>query len=256
MNKKDPIFIFFIIAILMHLSLFFVHRKGIKGENSIPMKTHMAPISVRIKPKSNVSTPTKPPTSAPKPAPKKSEPEVVKTPPKVEPKKIVESKIKTKEKIKKQEVKKEKIKSETKTTKENKVQENNSKVDNTKINDSNESSNSNSDFFSGNFTIGKDGSFVAASSDGIDYNIIKQVEPDYPVQAERIRYRKKVVVSVRFLVGLKGEIENIEFLTSHKKLGFDDEVKKALNQWKFQPIYYKGKNIKVYFTKEFIFNPK
>ena len=98
--------------------------------------------------------------------------------------------------------------------------------------------------------------FTAASSEGIEYKILKQVDPDYPVQAERIRYKKKVVITARFLVGLKGEVEKINIINSHEKFGFDKEVEKALKQWKFHPIYYKNKNIKVYFTKDFIFEPK
>ena len=50
--------------------------------------------------------------------------------------------------------------------------------------------------------------------------------------------------------------EKIEVLKSNKKFGFDKEVIQALNKWKFEPIVYRGKKIKVYFNKEFVFTPK
>lgn len=106
--------------------------------------------------------------------------------------------------------------------------------------------------FGSNFSF-SDGVYTANSSEGIEYKIIKEIEPDYPLQALKINYKKVVKVKAKFLVGLNGNIERVEIINSHKKLGFDDEVRKALYSWKFQPIYYKNKNIKVYFVKEFVF---
>lgn len=111
-------------------------------------------------------------------------------------------------------------------------------------------------FYGSNFQANGDGSYTALSSEGISYEILNEVEPDYPSQAESISYDKKVIVKIKFLVGLKGNIENIQLINSHKKLGFDDEVMKAVKKWRFKPIYYSGQNIKVYFVKEFIFNPR
>ena len=108
----------------------------------------------------------------------------------------------------------------------------------------------------GNFTANLDGTYTAISSKGINFEIITQVDPDYPRQAEIIRYNKSVTVEVRFLVDLNGNIENIEILKSHEKFGFDKEVLSALKKWKFKPIVYNGRKIKVYFNKEFVFNPK
>ena len=45
-------------------------------------------------------------------------------------------------------------------------------------------------------------------------------------------------------------------IKSHKDLGFDAEVMKAIKKWRFKPIFHKGKNIKVYFTKTFVFEPQ
>ncbi|QQB74976.1 energy transducer TonB [Fusobacterium canifelinum] len=110
--------------------------------------------------------------------------------------------------------------------------------------------------FGSNFISDGDGSYIALSSKGINYEIINEVEPDYPSQAESIGYSKQVKVTVKFLVGLKGNVEKAEITKSHKDLGFDAEVMKAIKKWKFKPIYYNGKNIKVYFIKTFVFDPQ
>ncbi|WP_298975461.1 energy transducer TonB [uncultured Fusobacterium sp.] len=110
--------------------------------------------------------------------------------------------------------------------------------------------------FGSNFIADGDGSYIALSSEGINYQIINEVEPDYPSQAESIGYSNQVKVTVKFLVGLKGNIEKAEIIKSHKDLGFDAEVMKAIKKWKFKPIFHKGKNIKVYFTKTFVFEPQ
>ena len=110
--------------------------------------------------------------------------------------------------------------------------------------------------FGSNFISDGDGSYIALSSKGINYQIINEVEPDYPSQAESIGYSKKVKVTVKFLVGLKGNVEKTEITQSHKDLGFDAEVMKAIKKWRFKPIYHNGKNIKVYFVKTFVFDPQ
>ena len=115
---------------------------------------------------------------------------------------------------------------------------------------------SGSEGFGSNFISDGDGSYIALSSKGINYQIINEVEPDYPSQAESIGYSKQVKVTVKFLVGLKGNVEKAEITQSHKDLGFDTEVMKAIKKWRFKPIYHNGKNIKVYFVKTFVFNPQ
>lgn len=109
---------------------------------------------------------------------------------------------------------------------------------------------------SGNFTANSDGSYTAHSTKGLDFEIIYQVDPNYPRQAEVMRYGKTVVVEARFLVDVNGRVEKIELTKSFKKFGFDKEVVTALKKWKFKPIVYKGKKMKVYFNKEFVFKSK
>lgn len=115
--------------------------------------------------------------------------------------------------------------------------------------------NKNNDFGS-NFISDGDGGYIALTSKGINYEIINEVEPDYPSQAESIGYSKQVKVTVKFLVELKGNVGKVEITKSHKELGFDTEVIKAIKKWKFKPIYHNGKNIKVYFIKTFVFDPQ
>lgn len=55
---------------------------------------------------------------------------------------------------------------------------------------------------------------------------------------------------------VKKFLEKAEIIKSHKDLGFDAEVMKAIKKWKFKPIFHKGKNIKVYFVKTFVFEPQ
>ena len=107
-----------------------------------------------------------------------------------------------------------------------------------------------------NFVANADGTYTAYSARGLDYRIVHQVEPEYPRQAEVIRYAKTVIVKARFLVDTEGRVEDIEILQSHKKFGFDKEVRRALRKWKFKPIVFKGRKLKVHFAKEFIFRPK
>lgn len=103
------------------------------------------------------------------------------------------------------------------------------------------------------FLQGEDGVFTAVSLDGIEYEIIKEIDPQYPLKAKKIGYNGVRVVKVKFLVDLDGSIKNIEFISGETKFGFKEEVEKALKKWKFKPIIYKGKIIRVHFEKEFKF---
>lgn len=167
-----------------------------------------------------------------------------------------EPEIKSKmSKEKKEEEKKEKPKEEPKKEKNKNKKDNKKKHEKKEITEKKPNPD---DVFtkSGNFTANADGTYTAISSKGIDFKIITQIDPAYPRQAEAIRYNKTVSVEARFLVDLNGNVEDIKILKSHSKLGFDREVIAALKRWKFRPIQYNGRRIKVYFNKEFIFTPK
>ncbi|MGO2117670.1 MAG: energy transducer TonB [Fusobacterium sp.] len=108
----------------------------------------------------------------------------------------------------------------------------------------------------GNFVANSDGSYTSYSSKGIHFEIIRQIDPDYPRQAEIIRYSKDVVVEARFLVDTKGKVKHIKIIKSHEKFGFDRAVIESLKQWRFKPIVFNGKKMNVYFNKEFIFKSR
>ena len=107
MNKKDNIFVFFIFALILHLSLFFVKERGIKGEAPLNFKSNSAPISVKIK-KSSIQKVEKKeiiPASPPK-VEKDIEPKVEEVPKKNILQENIKSKIKDRKKENKPEKKK------------------------------------------------------------------------------------------------------------------------------------------------------
>lgn len=243
--KEYNITFFLIVAIIIHLLLFVV-KKHICVDT--PKDREVLKIQVfQKKEGSSFGTPSKAPEKIVQP--KK---EIVK---KETPKKEVVKKDVAKKEVKKETPitksmvqSKEVIKEETKTSSSCGSSETSTSSSN--IESSQQSGDGGS--FGSNFTY-SDGVYTANSAEGIEYKIIKEIEPDYPLQALKINYKKVVKVKAKFLVGLNGSVERVEIINSHKKLGFDDEVRKALYSWKFQPIYYKNKNIKVYFVKEFVF---
>ena len=103
------------------------------------------------------------------------------------------------------------------------------------------------------FLQGEDGVFTAVSLDGIEYEILKEVDPQYPIKARKIGYNGVGSIKVNFLVDIDGTVKDVKFISGESKFGFREEVEKALRKWKFKPIIYKGKIIKVHFEKEFKF---
>ncbi|WP_281699892.1 energy transducer TonB [Cetobacterium somerae] len=152
---------------------------------------------------------------------------------------------KTKEKvkkiIKKEEVKKKNLEAKKLDNKEQKNRSNKVKESYNEFEDQNR------------FLQGEDGVFTAVSLDGIEYEILKEVDPQYPIKARKIGYNGIGSVKVKFLVDTDGIVKEIKFISGESKFGFREEVEKALRKWKFKPIIYKGKIIKVHFEKEFKF---
>ena len=261
-----------LISLIVHLAILFLFAtiKTDEVEKEKLVKNEVVPIAFVAKQTSNnpgAKTLDTQEREKPKEEKPKSEPKIEK---KVEEKKVEEKKPVEKPIEKKAEKTEEKkIESNISSKEDTSHSDNSSKSssESSSTSSSDKSSNHSSDGGSpngnssgedlgSNFIVDGDGTNIALTSEGINYQIINEVEPDYPSQAESIGYSKKVQVTVKFLVGLKGNVEKAEIIKSHKDLGFDAEVMKAIKKWKFKPIFHKGKNIKVYFTKTFVFEPQ
>ena len=261
-----------LISLIVHLAILFLFAtiKTEEVEKEKLVKNEVVPIAFVAKQTSNnpgAKTLDTQEREKPKEEKPKSEPKIEK---KVEEKKVEEKKPVEKPIEKKAEKTEEKkIESNIPSKEDTSHSDNSSKSssESSSTSSSDKSSNHSSDGGSpngnssgedlgSNFIVDGDGTNIALTSEGINYQIINEIEPDYPSQAESIGYSKKVQVTVKFLVGLKGNVEKAEIIKSHKDLGFDAEVMKAIKKWRFKPIFHKGKNIKVYFTKTFVFEPQ
>ena len=107
-----------------------------------------------------------------------------------------------------------------------------------------------------NFRLNGDGSYTALSAEGINYKLISSPQPAYPARAERSGYRGEVSVRARITVGLRGTVENVQIISGNSGMGFDDEVRRVLRSWRFEPIYYQNRNIKMQFTRTFHFKSR
>ena len=255
---------YILISLIVHLAILFLFAtiKTEEVEKEKLVKNEVVPIAFVAKQTSDNpggKTLDTQEREKPKEESPKTEPKIEK---KVEEKKVVEKKPEEKPIEKK-------IESNIPSKEDTSHSDNSSKTssESSSTNSSDKSSNhsseggspngsSSGEDFGSNFIADGDGTYIALSSEGINYQIINEVEPDYPSQAESIGYSNQVKVTVKFLVGLKGNVEKAEIIKSHKDLGFDAEVMKAIKKWKFKPIFHKGKNIKVYFTKTFVFEPQ
>lgn len=230
---------YLLIAFIIHMAFFFkIHKKNTLGQSNISLKKTI-PISYNVKnrkEKNDSVKATKKVSTQKEESPKKEELKKVE-------KKIIEQIPKSKMNNNK--------KTEKKVTEKNSQTKKISNLKKEKLSTEPLENNLNK-----NIVANIDGTYTALSSKGIDFEILYQVDPNYPKQAEMIRYKNTVTIGTKFLVGLDGKIEKIEILKPFEKFGFDKEVTSALKKWKFKPIFYEGKNIKVYFYKDFIFTPK
>ena len=113
------------------------------------------------------------------------------------------------------------------------------------------------DFFGGgNFIDNGDGTYTASGSGGIPYKIKHEETPKYPRTARDLGFNRVVSVRIRFLVGLDGRVESAEDLTKKTPdLGFREAALEAIRKMEFEPIVYRGRNIKMYFVKRIVFQP-
>lgn len=243
---------YILISLLFHLSFFlFLREPNQLGDENLTKAVAISFVATKTSENPGSAI------VAPKETPQVEKKEIVKPKEEKKEKKVekkeIKSKVADKKEVEPEEPKVEEIVNTTDTNESKEKEDENTGV--TVVGKGDETSEV--DVFQGsNFMADGDGGYIALSSAGIHYEILSEVEPEYPSQAEKIGYGQTVKVKVKFLVGLKGNIEKIEILESHQKLGFDEEVKKAIKRWRFKPIYHYGKNIKVYFMKDFVFNPR
>ena len=105
------------------------------------------------------------------------------------------------------------------------------------------------------FSPNGDGTYTAASSAGISYQLLRDADAVYPDEARSIGYNNIVEVVARIMVGLDGTVESVEILNTPPNLGFCEAAQEALWGMRFAPIYYQGVNIRVPFEKHLIFQP-
>lgn len=108
-----------------------------------------------------------------------------------------------------------------------------------------------------NFIQTNDGSLAAKNQwvDGLIIKFINTPNPKYPILAKKLGAKGEFVVKIRFLVDVHGNVEDIKFYSDPlcKKYGFENEVKKTIQNWKTEPIKFRDKLVKVYFYKTFRF---
>ena len=109
-----------------------------------------------------------------------------------------------------------------------------------------------------NFIQTNDGSLAAKNQwvDGLIIKYINTPNPKYPSLAKKLGVKGEFLVKVRFLVDIHGDVEEIKFYSDPlcKKYGFENEVKKVIQNWKTEPIRFHEKLVKVYFYKTFRFS--
>lgn len=106
------------------------------------------------------------------------------------------------------------------------------------------------------FARGSDGVYTANDGTGIDYTIIYDAQGQWPDEARTIGYNKVVRVNVQILVDTDGSISSVEVLNEVPNLGFKEEAVRAAYRMRFEPIYYKGHNIRMYMIKPIEFYPQ
>lgn len=108
----------------------------------------------------------------------------------------------------------------------------------------------------GSFRDNGDGTYTATGSGGLSFKIIHDAQVRYPRAARSIGYGRSIKVTVKFLVGPDGNVQQVQVLNKKlPDLGFKEEALRAVRQMQFEPIVYQGKTISVYFVKNIVFVP-
>lgn len=116
--------------------------------------------------------------------------------------------------------------------------------------------NLNSPVFNENiFTTLGDGSYAVKNQgvSGINYKFLSNPDPQFPSSAKKLGFSKTIEIRVKFLINLEGKVEDIIFYGDDPGMGFREEVRRALKNWKVTPVTLDGKKVKLFFYKGFTF---
>ncbi|MEQ4923515.1 TonB system transport protein TonB [Proteus hauseri] len=80
---------------------------------------------------------------------------------------------------------------------------------------------------------------TASSGEGRAPNAVRQGLPEYPPRARAVGIEGSV--KVRFDVDADGRVENVEIISADPKNVFERDIKRAMRQWRYEKIAYKGK---------------
>jgi periplasmic protein TonB len=79
-----------------------------------------------------------------------------------------------------------------------------------------------------------------------------QVPMAYPPRARATGVQGYVVFSL--LIGLTGEIEQMQIVESYPEGVFDEAATQGINQWKFEPAMYQGQAVRAWATQRIRFD--
>lgn len=85
----------------------------------------------------------------------------------------------------------------------------------------------------------------ASNGEGRVPNALRQGLPIYPQRALAVGIEG--AIKVRFDIDADGRVDNVEIISADPKNVFEREVKKAMRQWRYEKIPYKGKVIIIEF---------
>jgi protein TonB len=87
---------------------------------------------------------------------------------------------------------------------------------------------------------------VALTEDAVDQppEIRTRIPPEYPERAQQREIEGRVVVAV--LVGVDGQVQQLQINESTPPGVFDDAVLAAVRQWTFEPAQYQGNPVETW----------